>query len=116
MGKFVEVTQIDDLEDGTMKAVNTAEREILLARLGDNYYAADNRCPHMSARLSQGKLDGTIVTCPRHGSQFDLSDGRVVRWTDWPGWISAVGKIVKAPKPISTYKVKIEGDKILVEI
>ena len=29
-----------------------------------------------------GKLDGTIVTCPRHYSQFDLADGRVVRWTD----------------------------------
>ena len=64
MTEFVEVSRIDELRDGTMTAVNAAGHEILLARSDDEYYAVDNRCPHMGARLSQGKLDGTVVTCP----------------------------------------------------
>lgn len=115
MGEFVEVSTVDELKDGTMKAVTVGEREILLARVGDKYYAADNRCPHMGGDLSRGKLGGTIVTCPRHGSQFDLTNGRVVRWTDWTGVRLSLAKLIKSPRPIKTYEVKIEGNKVLVE-
>ncbi len=116
MGELVEVSKIAELRDGDMRAVNAAGRKIMVARVGDDYYAADNRCPHMSGELSRGKLEGTIVTCPRHGSQFDLSDGRVVRWLKGSGLISMVSKALKSPRPISTYQVKIEGDVILIEI
>ena len=116
MSEFVEVSKIDELKEGTMKAINTGGREILVARADDKYYAVDKRCPHMGGDLSQGKLEGTVVTCPRHGSQFDLTHGRVVRWTNWTGLISTVSKMVKSPRPISTYRVKLEGDRIVVEI
>ena len=116
MAKFVEVCRIGELKDGAMKAVSVAGREILIARVGDKYYAADKRCPHMGGDLSQGKLEGTIVICPRHGSQFDITTGRVVRWTNWTGLISTVSKIVRSPRPINMYRVKLEGDAVLVEI
>jgi 3-phenylpropionate/trans-cinnamate dioxygenase ferredoxin subunit len=112
----VEIAGRDELKNGEMKTVNVTGHEILIARVGDEYYAADNRCSHMGADLSKGKLEGTVVTCPRHGSQFDLTDGRVVRWTSWTGFISKVSKMIKTPRPIGTYQVKLEGDRILVEI
>ena len=115
MGILVEVSKTSELKDGTMKAVSVNEREILLAKVGDKYYAADNRCPHMGGKLSQGKLEGTVVTCPLHGSQFDLSDGRVVRWLKGSGVVSAVGRVLKSPKQLATYNVNIKGGKILVE-
>ena len=65
MSKFTEVAKIEELKSGTMKAVIVEGREILLARVGDKYYAVDGRCPHMKGDLSQGKLEGTVVTCPR---------------------------------------------------
>ena len=68
----------------------------------------------MGGHLNQGKLDGTIVTCPRHGSQFDLKDGHVVRWLKGKGFITALGKALKSPRPIQTYEVKVEGDAVLV--
>jgi len=80
MSKFIEVAKIEELKSRTMKTVTAEGREILLARVGDKYYAVDNRCPHMKGDLSQGKLEGTVVTCPVHGSQFDISNGQVVRW------------------------------------
>ena len=58
----------------------------------------------------------TIVTCPLHGSQFDLRDGQVVRWLKGTGLIAMVGRVLKSPRPLAIYNVKVEGDKILVEI
>lgn len=116
MSDFIEVAGTNELKDGAMKMVTIQGQEFLLARVGGKYYAADNRCPHMGGNLSQGKLEGTIVTCPRHHSRFDLTDGHVVRWTDWSGVRLSVAKLVRAPRPLKTYEVKVEGNKVLVSI
>jgi 3-phenylpropionate/trans-cinnamate dioxygenase ferredoxin component len=113
MSEYAEVLKVGDLEDGAMKMVSVEGRDILLAKVGDTYYAADNKCPHLGGNLSGGTLEGSIVTCPKHGSQFDLADGHMVRWTDWSGIKLSVAKL-KSPRPIKTYEVKIEDDKILV--
>jgi 3-phenylpropionate/trans-cinnamate dioxygenase ferredoxin subunit len=116
MSEFVEVPGGNELQSGQMKMFNLGKHEVLLARVGDTFYAADNRCPHMNGNLSEGKLEKTIVTCPRHHSQFDLSDGHVVRWTDWSGIKLSMGKLMKSPRPVKTYKVKAEGGKVMVEV
>ncbi len=113
---FVEIATTDELMDGNMKMTSVSGREILLARVGDNYYSADNRCPHMGGNLSTGKLEGTVLTCPKHHSQFDLTDGHVIRWTDWSGLKLSIGKLSKSPQPLKTYEVKIDNDKILVDV
>lgn len=116
MSNLVEVGKTGELASGTMKKVLVQGREILFAMVSDSYYATDNCCPHMGGRLSEGKLEGTVVTCPLHGSQFDLSDGQVVRWLRGAGLISRIGKVLKSPRPIFTYNVKVEGDSVLIEI
>jgi len=116
MGQFVQVSKTGELGDGTLETVNVEGREVLLARLGDKYYAADNHCPHMGGKLSKGKLEGTVVTCPLHGSQFDLTDGHVVRWLKGSGLASRIGKVLKSPRPVATYNVKVEDNSILIEI
>jgi len=115
MAKFIEVGKIEELKSGTMKMVMAEGREILLARVGDKYYATDNRCPHMKGDLSKGKLEGTVVTCPRHGSQFDITNGQVVRWLKG-GLMSKLGGALKTPKALTAYNLKVENGKILVEI
>ncbi len=115
MSKFTEVAKIEELKSGTMKAVIAEGREILLARVGDKYYAVDNRCPHMKGDLSQGKLEGTVITCPLHGSQFDIGNGQVVRWLKG-GLISKVGKAIKPFKDLTVYNVKVEDGRVLVEV
>ena len=123
MADFVEVGKTNELADGTMKRVWLQGKEILLAYIGGKYYASISRCPHMGALLTRGKLKGTILTCPLHGSQFDLKDGRVVRWVQGKGIISWTGRVMSAfgmaaknAKPLSVYEVKIEGDRILAKI
>ncbi|MFC1986927.1 Rieske (2Fe-2S) protein [Chloroflexota bacterium] len=46
-GESTEVSQVNELKDGTMKIVVVQGQQVLLARVGDKYYAASNRCPHM---------------------------------------------------------------------
>ena len=116
MSQFTQMAKVDELKDGGMKSVSIDGREVLLAKVAGKYYAADNRCPHMSGNLSQGKLEGTVVTCPRHNSQFDLTDGHIVRWLKGTGFGSILGKALKSSRPLPIYNVKIEDDKIMVEI
>jgi len=116
MSTLVEVSKTGELEDGAMQAVLAQGREILLARAGDKYYAADNRCPHLGGKLSKGRLEGTVITCPLHGSKFDLNNGQVVRWLKGTGLVSMVGKVLKSPRPLATYNVKVEDDRIWIEI
>jgi 3-phenylpropionate/trans-cinnamate dioxygenase ferredoxin subunit len=116
MGKFVSVGKTGDFAEGAMKAVTVQGKEILIAKAGNSYYAIDNRCPHMGARLSEGKLEGTVVTCPRHGSRFDLTDGRVVRWLQGTGLIARVGSLIKSPRPVTSHRTRTENDQLLIEI
>jgi len=116
MSEYIEVIRAEDLKDGEMKQVKAAGHEILIAKAGGSFFAADNRCPHLGSKLATGTLNGTIVTCPRHASQFDLRDGRVVRWTDWAGITLKIGELVRHPRPLATYQVKVEGDRVLVQV
>ena len=116
MAGYVEVLKVDGLKDGQMKEVKAGGRDVLLAKVGGKFYVAENTCPHMGGKLAQGKLEGTVVTCPVHASQFELKDGSVIRWTNWPGVVVAVTKLMRRPRAIKIYPVKMEGDKVLVEV
>jgi 3-phenylpropionate/trans-cinnamate dioxygenase ferredoxin subunit len=116
MSSFIKVAETNELQDGTMKKVTLGGKEILIARYGSSYYAVDNRCPHFNGDLSQGILSGTVVTCPVHHSQFDLKDGRVVRWTDFTGFKLSTAKLLKSPKPLLTHELKVEGNSIFVAL
>jgi len=116
MGNYVQVGTTGEFKDGDKKKVTAAGQEILVARAGINYYAVGNRCPHMAGDLSAGNLEGIIITCPRHGSQFDIRNGQNLRWMKGSGIAANIGKALKSPKGIVTYKVKVEGNNILVEV
>ena len=113
---FIEVAKVSDLDNGMMKKVVIGERAILLAKAQGRFYAIDALCPHLQADLSEGTLRGTVLTCPLHGSQFDVRNGHVVGWTDLSGTLLAYAKKSLPPHPLPTYPVRIDGNRILVDI
>lgn len=113
---YVSVGEVNQLADGAMKEVTVDSHKILIARVGDRFYATDSRCSHMGGRLAQGKLEGTVVTCPKHGSRFDLMNGSVVQWLQGSGLLSRIGTALKSPRPLTTYNVRIERGEIIVEV
>lgn len=114
MDDFVALTTIGDMAPGSMKLASVGGSEYLVARVGGEYFVTQSRCPHMGGHLEQGTLEGSILTCPRHDSKFDLADGHVLRWTKWSGATLAVAQAVRHPRPLRTYLVKVEGDSLLV--
>ena len=76
---FVEIAAVSDLEPGTMRRVTRADLDLLVAWTEDGIVISDDRCPHMSAPLSIGELEGCVVACPLHEGRFDLRSGETVR-------------------------------------
>ena len=115
MGEFLPVATVTDVKPGTMKKIMVEGHAFLLARIKDVYYCTDAYCPHLGGDLTQGSLNGKVLTCPLHHSQFDISSGRVLRWTDLSGTILTVAKKQKPPRSLRIYPVTIKGDAILIK-
>jgi nitrite reductase/ring-hydroxylating ferredoxin subunit len=76
---FEAVLDAAALPMGAMRRVTRGEVDVLLAHSPEGIVATDDRCPHMSAPLSIGELDGCVVACPLHEGRFDLCTGELVR-------------------------------------
>jgi 3-phenylpropionate/trans-cinnamate dioxygenase ferredoxin subunit len=103
---FVKVAETSEVPVGRMKMVKIEKNEIMIANVDGKYYAIGNLCTHRKGDLSKGTLQGNVVTCPKHGSRFDVTTGKVVSGPKVP----LSPKIKDEP----TYKVKVEGNNILV--
>ena len=76
---FEPMLDLADLPAGTMRRVSRGDLDILLAHTPAGIVATEDRCPHMSAPLSIGGLDGCVVSCPLHEGRFDLCSGDPVQ-------------------------------------
>ena len=105
------------LSDGEMKEVQVGGVVVLLARVGGTYYAAQGLCPHMKAHLARGKLAQFEVTCPAHGSRFDIRDGSNTAWVaDLPGIAQKASRIFAKPKGLQTYPTRIQDGQVWIAI
>ena len=116
MGKEIIAGRVDEIRNGSLREVTANGFSILLARINDSFYATDNHCPHAGGNLSRGTLEGTVITCPRHGSRFDLKDGSVKGWLSGSKILSIAGKIIKPSVPLKTYEVSIREDKVIITL
>jgi nitrite reductase/ring-hydroxylating ferredoxin subunit len=76
---FEAFLSVAELPAGSMHRVTRGDLDVLLAHTTDGIVATNDRCPHMSAPLSIGELDGCVVACPLHEGRFDLRSGNVVQ-------------------------------------
>jgi 3-phenylpropionate/trans-cinnamate dioxygenase ferredoxin subunit len=111
---FIRLVQAIDVPDGTMREVESDGHPLLVANVGGTFFIADARCPHLAGHLPEGVLEGSVVTCPRHHSQFDLTDGHVVRWTDFTGATLTVVELARHPRPLRVYESTVEDGFVMV--
>lgn len=97
---LVRVGSSKEIISGQMRVFDVEGTKVTVASANGNLYAVDNTCTHMGCSLANGKLNGTTVTCPCHGSQFDVTSGAVIRGP--------------ASRPVRSRPVKVEGDDLLV--
>jgi nitrite reductase/ring-hydroxylating ferredoxin subunit/uncharacterized membrane protein len=70
--------QVGDLEEGALRRVDVDGEAVMLLKDGERLLATSATCTHVGGPLDEGELSGTCVTCPWHGSEFDLRDGKVI--------------------------------------
>ena len=107
--EFVKVADTSALPAGKMMVVTAGDKEILLANVDGAYYAITNKCTHLGGSLVKGNLNGSVVTCPRHGAQFDVKTGQAV----------SEAKIAFVKMKVRNevrYEVKVDGTNILIAI
>ena len=97
---FVDVCAVTDLIPDRPRAVNLAGDRVALVRFnGDRVAAVSGVCQHQNGPLSEGRYIDGCLTCPWHGFQYRLEDGR-------------------SPKPftekVPVFRVKIEGNRVFV--
>ena len=69
----------NEIPPGAVRGFSIGDKQILIANIGNVFYAMNNVCTHNGCRISGGKLVGEVVGCPCHGSQFNVRTGEVVR-------------------------------------
>ncbi len=83
--------------------------DVLIANVDGAFYAVDSLCTHYGGDLSEGKLEGNILTCPIHGAKFDVTTGKVV---------SSPTEPLDRPEieNLPTYTLKIENQEVFIKI
>jgi nitrite reductase/ring-hydroxylating ferredoxin subunit len=87
---------------GELRSFKVRGHEVLAANLDGKVYCLDGRCTHAGAPLAEGTLEGEVLTCPWHYSQFNITNGEVVRGP--------------AYKQLRAYAVTEKENTILIEL
>lgn len=98
--KWVSVAKADELKPGQYKSIEVEGEPIAVFNLNGEFYAISDVCTHDGGILTGGTLEGKVITCPRHGAQFDITTGQVLR--------------MPAVEPLPTYETRVEGNYVQV--
>jgi 3-phenylpropionate/trans-cinnamate dioxygenase ferredoxin subunit len=98
------VCSVGDIEPDTAIRVVVDGTPVALVRIGDDFYAIGDTCSHANVSLSEGEVDpgDRHIECYKHGSRFSLETGEP--------------DCLPATKPVPVYRVKVEGDDVLIEV
>jgi nitrite reductase (NADH) small subunit len=98
---FERAARVSDIPAGTLREVQIGQKTVALANVAGKFYAISDVCLHRGGPLGQGELANSVVTCPWHGWQFDVTSG----------------KLVQDPRmSVACYPIELRGDEIYVNI
>ena len=121
MTKVTIATTSDVPADKALK-VSAEDQALLVAKVGDGYCAIANKCPHMGLPMAKGKLENGVLTCPFHGSKFEMCTGKNVEWVDsfvgipLPGVAKKMMAMGKSPTDVASFAVIQEGESLSVDV
>src|SRR5262249_39993539 len=98
---LMRVAKAAEVPAGTIREFQVEGKAIALANVGGKFYAINNTCLHRGGPLGQGVLEDSVVTCPWHGWQYNVTTGKVAQ-------NPAVG--------VDCYPLEVRGEDIFVEI
>jgi nitrite reductase (NADH) small subunit len=98
---FVRAMKVGELGAGQIRELQVEGKAVAVANVAGKIYAISNTCLHRGGPLGEGTLEGKVVTCPWHGWQFDVTDGK------------AVGNPATG---VACYAVEVRGEEVFVDV
>lgn len=99
---FVKLCDKNILPLGELRSFKIKGHEILAVNVGGKIFCLDGRCTHAGAPLAEGTLDGEVLTCPWHYSQFNITNGIVL--------------LGPAYKPLKSYLVEERENFVFIDL
>ncbi|MGB2926288.1 MAG: Rieske (2Fe-2S) protein [Limnothrix sp.] len=115
------VAKTADVSADKALKVKANGQAVLVAKVGNQYCAIANKCPHLGLPMAKGKLENGVITCPFHGSKFEVCSGKNVEWVDsfvgipLPGVAKKMMAMGKEPTDVASYKVMQEGQDLFID-
>lgn len=79
MARWIDICDVTEFTPGSWRIVDVDIYSVLVFNIEDSYYAIENICTHDGGTLSDGRLEGDEIICPRHGARFCVKNGAVTR-------------------------------------
>lgn len=98
--QWIRVCEQRELAPGERRVVEGPDIDILVVNADGVILAVVDECSHQELPISDGPLNGDIITCPWHGADFCLRDGEALS--------------APAYEPIDCYDIRVENDIIYV--
>ncbi len=98
---WYEVDKITDWEMGKARELLIAGQVMAIFRTQDGFIAVDGMCAHQGGPIAQGDLDGNCVTCPWHGWQYDIRDGK---------------NLLTGKQMLACFATEVRGETLWVEV
>ncbi len=102
MAEFTAVGSTDDVPEGELRQFQVGGEDVAVANVEGELHAFSDVCTHQQCSLSDGDLDGTTVTCPCHGSEFDVTSGDVLNGP--------------ATEPVQTFEVSTDDGQLRIGV
>ena len=99
--RWVTVANTSELAVGSSRIVRVEDVPVALFHLDDGWYAIEDVCTHDGGPVAEGRLEGSVIECPRHGATFDVKTGAALTFP--------------AVAPVSTYAVRVVDEEVQVE-
>jgi 3-phenylpropionate/trans-cinnamate dioxygenase ferredoxin subunit len=100
-GRWVTVARASEITEGASRLVRIDDTPVAVFHLPDGWFAIEDVCTHDGGPVAEGRLEGCIIECPRHGATFNVKTGAALTFP--------------AVSPVSTYAVRVVGDEVQVE-
>ncbi len=76
--EYIEIAPADELPSGERLFVEVEGKPIVIFNIAGAFFSIADVCSHDDGPVGEGQLEGYRITCPRHGAQFDIQNGKVL--------------------------------------
>lgn len=101
--QWIEACEVDDVEEEDVIRFDHGDRTFAIYRTDKGeFFASDGYCTHEKFHLSNGLVMGSVIECPKHNGRFDIKTGAAKR--------------TPVCVDLRTYPIKVENDKVFIQI